>query len=230
MNGPERLNLLIREFIKPELKKHGFTLKGRTFYVFDSGNWGLIEIQNGTRSTQDAIAFTINVGIACRRFSGLSDDEWRRTRPPMYRADYNLRLGFLLGLPTGRKDKWWTLEAQTDLSSLAEELLGHLRGAAIPEIRRLISDEGLRDYWLSGQGGGLSERQRLSKLETLLRAIGPVERLAKLNSDTAVDVDREFGDLVTGVLRAAGFSPYPTRPESGTSSPERDPGETDPKH
>ena len=81
--------------------KHGFTLKGRTFSWFDRGNWGLIEIQKGATSTADVLAFTINVGVASRRFSGLSDEQWRKTRPPMFRADYNLRLGFLFDLPTG---------------------------------------------------------------------------------------------------------------------------------
>ena len=74
--------------------KHGFTLKGRTFSWFDRGNWGLIEIQKGATSAPDVLAFTINVGVASRRFSGLGDEQWRKTRPPMFRADYNLRLAF----------------------------------------------------------------------------------------------------------------------------------------
>jgi hypothetical protein len=189
--------------------KHGFTLKGRTFSWFDRGNWGLIEIQKGTTSTPDVLAFTINVGVASRRFLGLSDEQWRKTRPPMFRADYNLRLGFLLDLPTGHKDKWWTLDPTTDLPELAQELLGHICGVALPEIKRLISDEGLRDYWLSGQAGGLSERQRLSKLETLLHAIGPVQHLSELSSDRALALDGQFDELVIHVLRDAGFTEQP---------------------
>jgi hypothetical protein len=108
----------------------------------------------------------------------------------MYRADYNLRLGFRLGLPAGHKDKWWTLDPTTDLPDLAQELLGHICGVAFSEIKRLIGDEGLRAYWLSGQAGGLSERQRLSKLETLPRAIGPVQHLSELSSDRALALAR----------------------------------------
>jgi hypothetical protein len=63
----------------------------------------------------------------------------------MYRTDYNLRLGFPLSLPTGHQDKWWTVDPTTELPDLAQELLGHLRRSALPEIKRLISDEGLRD-------------------------------------------------------------------------------------
>jgi hypothetical protein len=112
MDALGKFDSLMRDFLRPELKKHGFTLKGRTFSWFDRGNWGLIEIQKGSTSTPDVLVFTINVGVASRRFSGLSDEQWRKTRPPMYRADYNLRLGFLLGLPAGHKDKWWTLNRQ----------------------------------------------------------------------------------------------------------------------
>ena len=82
-------------------------------------------------------------------------------------------------------------------------------GSGLPEIKRLISDEGLRDYWLSGQAGGLSERQRLSKLETLLHAIGPVQHLSELSSDRALALDGQFDELVIHVLRDAGFTEQP---------------------
>jgi hypothetical protein len=89
---------------------------------------------------------------------------------------------------------------------LAQELLRHICGVALPEIKRLISDEGLRDSWLPGQAGGLSERQRLSKLETLLRAIGPVQHLSELGSDQALALEGEFDELATNLLRDAGFT------------------------
>jgi hypothetical protein len=53
----------MRDVLRPELKKHGFTLKGRIFSWFDRGNWGLIEIQKGSTSTPDVLVFTINVGV-----------------------------------------------------------------------------------------------------------------------------------------------------------------------
>jgi hypothetical protein len=104
--------------------------------------------------------------------------------------------------------------------------LEHLHGAAIPEIRRLISDEALRDYWLSGAAGGLSERQRISKLQALLRAIGPVDKLAEADSDTSAEPDREFDSLVTRVLRDAGF----TQAQSAVSTASADVNDTDQSH
>ncbi len=206
MNASKRFQALLRDFLKPELKKDGFSLRGTTFYLFDNDNWGLIEFQRGSKSTQESTIFTVNVGIASRRLSGLSTADWQKSRPSMSRTDWNLRLGFLLGLPQGQKDKWWTLTEVTSISDLAQELVELLRGAAIPEIRRLSSDVALRDYWLSGQGGGLSDRQRVSKLDVLLREIGPNAKLGESHAEEAPESDHEFDDLVTRVLTDAGFT------------------------
>jgi hypothetical protein len=71
------------------------------------------------------------------------------------------------------------------LQILADQVIAALISYGLPAMRRVLSDEGLRDLYLSGHGGWLSNRQRLDRVIRLVREIGPHERLPELVADNS---------------------------------------------
>jgi uncharacterized protein DUF4304 len=49
--------------ISEALKGIGFEMKGDTFCIYNSNNWGLINFQKSKSSCNDIVSFTINIGI-----------------------------------------------------------------------------------------------------------------------------------------------------------------------
>jgi hypothetical protein len=118
---------------------------GKTFARRGRGNWGVLFFQNSKWNTKSELEFTVNLGV----FSRIIDkfyQEWGKETPPEWGYDHWCkRIGSLL--PGGR-DKWWVIDARTELPELIEELSAVLL-LAIAEIEKHIRDEDLRDYFLA---------------------------------------------------------------------------------
>jgi hypothetical protein len=119
------------------------------------------------------VRFTSNLGIFSER---IGEPCWASgSRPPAEPGcHFRERIGYLL---PQRQDHWWTLNRTTDLDALGDEIEGHVVRLAVPEIDRYISDEGLRDLWLTGRSPGLGDGERLRFLAILLNALGPQDWL-----------------------------------------------------
>ncbi|MCP5005142.1 MAG: DUF4304 domain-containing protein [Planctomycetes bacterium] len=163
---------LLKECIKPLLKDNGFSQKGNTFIVQKSDNWGLINFQKSRKSSASEMAFTVNIGITSSRLLNYSSLEIQK--PSIDQCHLRQRLGFLL---QERCDQWWTINAETKVSDICEEIKGYISNYALPYIERYLTDETLRDLWLSGQSPGLTEIECLLNLTILLKEIGPIEIL-----------------------------------------------------
>ena len=109
---------LVRRHLAPALKAHGFRRAGLTFHLFEDGNWGVINVQKHV-STPDAIRFTVNVGITSTRLAPTHPVDWRARRPNVYECDWRERLGHFI---TGT-DRWWSIDATTDIQEFARELI-----------------------------------------------------------------------------------------------------------
>jgi hypothetical protein len=212
MNAGSQFNSFLSEFIRPALKAQGFRKNGQTFAVFETGNWGIVNFQKSTSSTSQLVKFTINLGVASARLSLVSTEDWRRRPPRMYDCDWQPRLGLLMA---DADDHWWVLDDQTLLPALADEVIQALMVYGLPAMRRVLNDEGLRDLYLSGHGGWLSNRQRLDRVIRLVREIGPHDRLSELIAEQEQAERRapaeaaEFSNLVAGALSGAGFERKP---------------------
>lgn len=204
MDPKEQFDELVRRRLAPVLKAHGFRRAGLTFHLFEYGNWGVINVQKHG-STPEAVRFTVNVGTASTRLAPTHPVDWRSRRPNVYECDWRQRLGHFI---TGA-DQWWTIDATTDIHVLAAELIDPIERLAIPEIHHLISDEALRDYWLSGQYGGLTGTERIHRLRVLLRVLGPAERLAEFGEE-AEQAERERArrdqQELAAIFRRLGFT------------------------
>ena len=98
----------------------------------------------------------------------------------MYYFGYLQRLGHLL---PEHRDIWWSIDADTSLEDLGQEIQRTLIELAIPELERYMCDEALRDLWLSGISPGLTDFQRLMNVSVLLKMLGPEDALPTVLED-----------------------------------------------
>lgn len=207
MDAREKFERLVAEFVKPALRGRGFRTRGTTFFRLQDSNWGLVQLQRHSMSSAEKVLFTVNVAVASARLAGVSAEEWRKKPPAEYSCDLRMRIGHLL--PSGH-DKWWTIDGNTDVGQMAEEVVGDITSAGLAALEQYITNEALRDLWLSG-GGWLTASERARKLLAMVRAIGPAELLPQLERDLETAASPEA--LAAGraelehILLQAGFAP-----------------------
>jgi hypothetical protein len=175
------------------LRAAGFRRRASAFHREDeSGNQQIIELQRSARSEEDQVVFTVNVGTFLKRLASFFPA--RHDPPSTTDCHWSDRLGFLL---PGREDRWWAVDADTDVAELADALTEAIVDYAIPVLVRYSSEEQLRDLWLSGQASNLTDVQRLMHLSVLLDAIGPREELQKVVGElSAVSAGRPTAGVV----------------------------------
>ena len=165
---------LLTRWSAPVMKEHGFSRKGPTFYRRERDNWGVVTFQKSTTSTAERVRFTVNLGVTSGRlvefFSGRSQD----TPPSVWVCPWRERVGFLL---PERQDTWWTIDATTSRDELGRAVTDLLRSVVIPAVQQHLTDEALRDLWLTGRAPGATDIQRLLCLSVLLKDLGPADRL-----------------------------------------------------
>jgi Domain of unknown function (DUF4304) len=163
-------NLVI--FVAPALKPYGFSMNRQTFYCQSQNNWGLIDFQKSWHSGEETLPFTVNLGVASDRLLRFFSPD-KIKRPSIWDCHWRIRLGYLMN----KEDVWWKVDEQTSVENLGKEIVNPLTNRAIQEINHYISDESLRDLWISGQSPSLTEFQRLMYLSVLLKELGPEELL-----------------------------------------------------
>ena len=206
--APEQFEVLLRDHVKPALKSLGFGRRRGSFYLFDHGNWAVVNFQRSSSSTAQRIRFTVNVGVASQRLSGLAPAEWRRKPPPEWKCDWRERLGFYRDEPV---DTWWFLDEETDVAALAGEVLTLLVERAIPQMKTRMSDEVLRDYWLAAPEYHSSHALR-RKLVKLMEALGDdPSRLPPVEENT--EERARLHHIVKQAFREAGFVEVPETSE-----------------
>lgn len=156
------------------LRAYGFSRSGSTFYLRKAGNWGVINFQKSKDSSVDNIVFTVNLGIASTRLLAFFSHIRPDMKPSVWDCHWRERLGYLL---PEHSDIWWTINSTTPVDELGQEIQGYVVNLGVPELEKYISDEALRDLWLSGRAPGLTDFQRLMYVSVLLKALGPLDRL-----------------------------------------------------
>jgi hypothetical protein len=162
------------------LRAHGFSRKGRTLFHRQDANWALINLQRSRRNTVDLVKFTVNLGVLSTRLAAFFADTPPGKRPSVWDCHWRQRIGWLL--PQNR-DVWWSIDIGTSFPELSSEIEMYLVDLVVPELEAHISDEALRDLWLSGRSPGLTDFQRLMNLSVLLKEIGPVDALSSVLKD-----------------------------------------------
>lgn len=175
---------LLSSFIAPPLRLRGFSRRGQSFTRWDRKNCQVINFQVWKeRSTDSTTVFTVNLGV----FSGALF--WFETglmkpkkSPSVEICHWRTRLGNLL---PDRQDKWWSIEQDSEIPSISEEILSAMEAHALPVLGHLDRDEALRELWLTGSSPGLNDFERLKHLSALLLMIGPQSELERVLQDLA---------------------------------------------
>lgn len=164
---------LLKEHIGPFMKHEGFLRRGQSFIREGLESWAIVHFQRSSKSDAAEILFTVNLGVASKRlcdFFGIQV----KGKNSIDTSHWRQRLGILA---TGGVDHWWSIDGETDITSLGSELVRMIRDRGIPIIEALSEDAALRDLWISGVSPGLTRAQRLMNLLVLLDSLGPYEEL-----------------------------------------------------
>ncbi len=175
MEASSEFNRLVRGQIKPLLSAHGYKRYGNTYLLFKDDIWRLINFQKSTKSTKHEVIFTINIGISSQILFQFYNEPIKR--PKIEDCHFRQRIGHILPQP---KDTWWTINDNSNLAGLDEEILTSTGHYIIPELQKYSSNSALRDLWISGRSPGLTKFQRLMHLMVLLNEIGPTEKLEQI--------------------------------------------------
>lgn len=169
---------VLTQFLKTvqgTLKPLGFERSKSTFWTRSGNNIGIIDVQRSVKSAVDRVIFTFNIGVWSDRIGRFGPGNAKSHPPVVDDCHWHERIGFLL---PDREDKWWTISANDDPAVVTEQLSRVIVDVAVPALFTHVSDEALRDEWLTGRSPGLTEMQRLMYLTILLKEIGPDDALA----------------------------------------------------
>ena len=145
------------------LKPLGFRKKDQCFSIEAGDTILFIQLQSSRKSTKDVLIATINLGI----FSLLVAANEGNTRAPnILDAHWRERIGRFM---PGGLDKWWTIHNQSEADLCGAEITSILVNRALPHMRSLASEDGLKSLWESGKSPGVTEYQRKQFLQALTR-------------------------------------------------------------
>lgn len=164
------LELILNDVIAQtaaRLSEVGFKKSGNTFRrVFDAGT-ALIEFQKSRGNTKEALSFTINLAVVCGPL--LEADGLTLQKARAIDGHLRQRIGILL---PDRQDKWWEIDAATDVNALATEVTNTIGDIAVPYLLRYVDPHDLMALWETGQAPGLTEGARVRDLQMLKIALG----------------------------------------------------------
>jgi hypothetical protein len=122
---------MVHEEIGPWLRQRGFKKTRNRFLRGDEAGWQVVDFQASQWGSRDDVRFTINLWVGVPELAeGDPGDD----------AHVQERIG---ALTEAGEDRWWAVDADTDVAELAEE------------VRTLLAERGLP--WL----GARSSLQRL---------------------------------------------------------------------
>lgn len=167
---------LLLAAVADALKDRGYRRSGKILWRSSNEGWAIVEFQRSTKSSADVTTFTVNLGTASKalcRFFGRPE-----TVPSFEECHWKQRIGF--ALPTA-EDRWWHL-AGSDVSGVTSEVVEALIRYGLPVVEAHMSDESLKEEWMSGHAPGITETDRLKYLSALLKVRGELSESAAVGA------------------------------------------------
>lgn len=144
MKPSERYRELVKNWIWPLMRSHGFKRKRHDFVFCDGTNWALVYAGVGKRHTPEWHEFAVGYGVVSRLILEFIPDQkipempnahhchWRNglQTPPEF-----MRLG----------GAGWVITADNDLDAIGRSACGCIEQVALPKLQRLMTDTALRD-------------------------------------------------------------------------------------
>lgn len=135
---------LLNDSLSPAFRKRGFSGSAGRYSLSSKTHWALLGFQKSAYSDRDSIKFTINVMVVLRsdwdKFRALSPASPARPTP---NAHYSREIGGeRIGKldPANRFDKWWTLQPESNLESIAADVLHDVDHWALPWMQAQITE------------------------------------------------------------------------------------------
>jgi hypothetical protein len=157
------LGALIRDWLTPVLKDHGFRRVGRSYEREGDEVIGVVDVQRSLRET-GCERLTVNLGVASKKVFAFANHRTGK-RTPIELCHWRVRLGRTM---EHAGDAWWELCEAADLERVGSEVSEALVKNGLPALDRMSSNEALRSEWAAGRAPGITELQRLQFLSILL--------------------------------------------------------------
>jgi hypothetical protein len=129
---------LLRDEIAPALRALGLSGSGRVFHFDSDDAWGLLGFRASPRRVDGAIWFTVDLCVV----SKLVWDSAQRTLavPREHPVPGAYNGSFVWDRPIGRlmpepADRWWRVSIDSDLGSLAADVVAAIRDFGLPAAR-----------------------------------------------------------------------------------------------
>ena len=153
-------NALLKS-LQPFLASRGFRRKGQTFISEREDVFLLVNLQRSTTSTKDARIVTLNLGVYSKSLAAKTHEALPMS---IWTCHWRQRIGHLL---PERRDQWWKILQDGDMSQTAAELRDALERYGLNALEDVASTERLRALWQEGRSPGLTLKQRLDFLALL---------------------------------------------------------------
>lgn len=134
-SAQNRFGAMLREHVAPRLRVLGFQGSGQSYTLPDERCYALLGFQKSKANTADKVLFTVNLSVVNKAAWAESERPRTGTRPTA-NISYGdpvwwQRIGTFL---PGNGDNWWTLADDSDVRSVAQEVLRAIEGAALPAM------------------------------------------------------------------------------------------------
>jgi uncharacterized protein DUF4304 len=127
----EKYDAMLRDEVGPWLRARGFKKRRNRFRRADDDGWQVVDFQASQWGSRDDVRFTINLWVGVPELADTERD-----------AQVQERVGLLL---PGGQDHWWSLDAGTDATALADELRHVLQERCLPWLEGRRSLDHLMD-------------------------------------------------------------------------------------
>jgi hypothetical protein len=131
---------LLKCSVAPRLRECGLKGSGQNYAIKSLTHWALIGFQKSVFSDADELKFTINLYVVPKERweAERTERSYLPTNPTAnvhWPVGWVKRIGYLL--PKGQ-DHWWTLDANTDIKDLADEIVEVICNTAVPTMQEKI--------------------------------------------------------------------------------------------
>ena len=136
-----KFKLLMKERIAPRLREDGLKGSGQNYYLPSESHWALIGFQKSMFSDSHELKFTINLYV-------VNKNEWEKARKERsyfpakptpttkWGIGWERRIGFLL---PERCDHWWSMEANSNLEKISDQVINFIVKYALPAINEQLN-------------------------------------------------------------------------------------------
>jgi hypothetical protein len=135
ISAPDRYAAWITSAIAPVMRRHGFSRRRHTFDRHGAEGWGHVAFQASQFGDRNETRFTVELASTIDGRSMLEGVD-PATPPRWYRGHWRQRLASAV---LGETDRWWAIDATTDLERLTAEVVPLLERAITIVERRMTA-------------------------------------------------------------------------------------------